>query len=146
MAYASQADLLTVGMPAQALGQLSPAQIGGALQNASDKLDEGFRGRYGNGPSPLLLTWDSSITEAVAAIAAYKLMKVRGFDPDSGADSTFRDGYNDAMIFIGNVQRQQAHPVVTVAGTPLPGAVQPNLISSSVIDLASGRRAPNRGW
>ena len=146
MAYASQADLLTVGMPAVALGDLSPAQISAALQNASDKLDEGFRGRYGDGPSPLLLTWDSSITEAVAQIAAYKLVNIRGYDPDSGADSTFRDGYLDAMTFIDRVQRQQAHPVVTVAGTPLAGAVQPNLVSSSVVNLATGGSAPNRGW
>jgi phage gp36-like protein len=146
MAYAAESDLVAVGMPPQSLGQLSPDQINAALQNASDKLDEGFRGRYGDGPSPLLLTWDSSITEAVAQIAAYKLIKVRGYDPDSGADSTFRDGYMDAMQFIDRVQRQQAHPVVTVAGTPLAGAVQPNLISSSVINLANGRRAPQRGW
>ena len=146
MAYASTQDLLEVGMPQQALGQLSPAQIAAQLQAASNKLDEGFRGRYGNGPSPLLLEWDTSITEAVAQIAAYKLMKIRGYDPDSGADTTFRDGYNDAMTFIGAVQRQQAHPVVTVAGTPLAGAQQPNLISSSVIDVMSGCRAPNRGW
>ena len=146
MAYAAESDLVAVGMPPQSLGQLSPDQINAALQNASDKLDEGFRGRYGDGPSPLLLTWDSSIIEAVAQIAAYKLIKVRGYDPDSGADSTFRDGYMDAMQFIDRVQRQQAHPVVTVAGTPLAGAVQPNLISSSVINLANGRRAPQRGW
>jgi phage gp36-like protein len=146
MAYASQTDLASAGFPVQAWGQLTPTQINTALQNASDKLDTYFRGRYGDGPSPLLLTWDSEVTQTVAKIAAYYAVVMRGFDPSSGMDSLFKLNHDDAITWCRDVQRQQAHPVVTVAGTPLAGSVQPNLVSSSVVNLATGCRAPNRGW
>ena len=144
MAYATQADLLTVGMPPQALANLSPTQVSAALQNASDRIDSYFRGRYGDGPSPLLLTWDSQVTQATAKIAAYELLGIRGVDPDK--PRPFAQENADAVFWCRDVQRQQAHPLVTVSGSPLAGSVQPNLVSSSVVNLATGRRAPNRGW
>lgn len=146
MAYAAQSDLTNYALPAQAQGQITPQQMSTALQDASDELDTYFRGRYGDGPSPLLLTWDTQVTKAVCCIAAYNLMVVRGYDPDSGADPTFKNRRDEAIAWCRDVQRQQAHPLVTVSGTPLAGSVQPNLISSSVINLATGCRAPNRGW
>jgi hypothetical protein len=144
VAYAQQADLLNVGLPQQAIGQLNATQISTALQNASDELDGGFRGRYGDGPSPLLLTWDSSVTLATAQIAAYRLMVLRGMDPDS--DSNFRTGFLDAKQYIRDVQHQQLQPMVTVGGSPLPGSTQPICTSFSVIGLGTGRTGPSRGW
>ncbi len=144
MAYAALSDLLAVGMPAQALGSLSPLQVATALQSASDKLDSYFRGRYGNGPSPLLLTWDTEVTKAVAKMASYELLGLRGVKPDK--PRPFAAENADAVQWCRDVQRQQAHPLVTVAAAPLAGSVQPNLVSSSVINLATGARGPNRGW
>jgi len=144
MAYAALSDLLAVGMPAQSLAQLSPTQVSAMLQNVSDYADSFFRGRYGDGPSPLLLTWDSQITEAVANIAAYRLIRLRGVDPDK--PNPFEAARIEAVVYLDKVQRQQAHPLVTISGSPLAGSVQPNLVSSSVVNLATGRRAPNRGW
>lgn len=147
MAYCGPSDLVMVGWSANAQGQLTVAQITQACANASDVADGYFRARYGVGSCPLQ-AWDSSITLAVAKIAVWYLICIRGFNPNATADANFRTQYEDAIAFLNAVQRQQAHPNVTPQGslTTNPGAQQPQLISSSVVDLSLGRRAPNRGW
>ena len=144
MAYAQPTDLALVGMPPTSFGPLSIPTVMAALQDASDQVDTYFRGRYGDGPSPLLLTWDSQVTRAVCKIAAYSLIDIRGRDPDR--PNQFAQAYADAIQWCRDVQRQQAHPLVTVSAAPLAGSMQPNLVSSSVVNLATGRRAPNRRW
>lgn len=146
MAYCAPADLVLVGWSANTQGQLNVAQITQACQNASDYADGFFRARYGVGSCPLL-AWDSSITLAVAKVAVWYLICIRGFNPNANADQNFRTQYDDAEKFFNNVQRQQAHPLVTPAGSSAnEGAQQPRLISTSVVDVSSGRRASNRGW
>jgi phage gp36-like protein len=145
MGYASQTDLANVGLSTNALGQLSQAQINATLQSASDYADTFFRARYGQAAVPFT-QWDTSVTEAVAKIAAYRLVCLRGFNPNSAADLNFRVQNNDAVAWLNSVQRQQAHPLVTVAVANQPGSVQPNLNSFSVVNLANGGRAPTRGW
>jgi phage gp36-like protein len=146
MAYCGPADLVLVGWSSNAQGQLTVAQINAACQNASDYADGFFRARYGVGSCPLL-AWDSSITLAVAKIAVWYLVCVRGFNPNGQADQNFRTQYEDADLFFNKVQRQQAHPQVTPAGSSAnAGAQQPQLLSASVVDVSSGRKAPNRGW
>lgn len=144
MAYATQTDLTNVGVPAQAITPLTQAQINAALDNASTFADSFFRARWGTNAVPLQ-AWDSAVTEAVAKIAAFRLLKVRGYSPGSGADRQFREGYDDAVAWLEKVQRQQAHPLVTLASNATP-TVQPNLVSGSVIDLSNGARGTNRGW
>jgi phage gp36-like protein len=145
MPYAQPADLLTVGLPSAALGTLTTAQIGAALQNASDRADACFRARWGSNAVPLL-AWDTTITLAVAAIASYELMLVRGYQPTAGGDDNFRRRYDDALRYLGDVQRQQAHPNVTLAQIGAPGAAQPGVTSFSVVNLANGCTGTNRGW
>lgn len=145
MAYAAQSDLAMVGWNANVQGQLTTAQVNAALQNASDFADGFFRARYGTGSCPLL-TWDSSVTEAVAKIAAYRLINIRGYNPNNASDANFRLQFNDAVDWLGKVQRQQAHPKVTPATTTGNGAVQPLVLSNSVVNLSNGARGTNRGW
>lgn len=146
MPYASQADLTNVGFNQNVQGALTPTQIAQALQDASDLADAAFTARYGAGSTPLL-AWDTTITKAVAQIAAYYLLCIRGYNPNSAADQNFRTNYEDAIAYLGKVQRQQAHPRVTPAGSSAnPGAIQPLLISSSVVNLSTGARGSNRGF
>lgn len=146
MPYASPMDLQTVGIPPQAFGQLSQAQIAAALQNASDFADSFFRNRWGTAAVPLL-AWDSTITKAVAKIAAYYLIvDGRGVNPNSLDWELVRTPYNDAVDYLNKIQRQQATPFVTLAATGQPGTPQPNLTSSSVVNLATGATRSNRGW
>jgi phage gp36-like protein len=145
MAYAQQPDLITVGFNANVQGTLTLGQINAALQNASDFADGFFRARYGAGSCPVL-AWDSSVIEAVAKIAAYRLIVIRGYNPNNSGDVNFRLQFDDAVRWLGMVQRQQAHPNVTPATTSGNGAVQPQVISKSVVNVSNGGTAPNRGW
>lgn len=144
MSYASQTDLTTVGLPASALGTLTTQQINGVLQSASDYADTFFRARWGTNAVPLA-AWDTSVTLAVAQIAAHWLLRVRGYSPNSTADQRFQQGFEEAVEWLGKVQRQQAHPNVTLASNATK-TQQPNLVSTSVVDLSNGATGNNRGW
>jgi len=146
--YAQQSDLLSVGLNPNMLGALANNQavINGALQDASDLADASFTARYGAGSTPLL-QWDTTVTKNVAMVAAYYLLCIRGFNPNNAADQNFRKNYEDAVAYFGKVQRQQLTPRVTPAGgSSNPGAIQPQLLSSSVVDLSTGATAPTRGY
>lgn len=143
MAYASQTDLTNLGMPQAALATLSSTQINSELQAASDFADGFFRARWGMNAVPLA-AWDTSVTRATAQIAAYYLVRLRGYDARSTADQRFKDGHDEAVVWLDKVQRQQAHPNVTLAATAAP--LQPIFTSTSVIDLSTGDTGNNRGW
>lgn len=143
MAYATTTDLTNAGLPAQSIQPLTAAQISAALQGASDFADTFLRARY----TLPLLSWDSSLTEAVAKIAALRLLRIRGYSPTSTADQRFQQGHDEAVAWLNMVQRQQAHPlVVQSASTTTATIAQPTVISTSVVNLVSGRTAGNRGW
>lgn len=143
--YASITDVQNLGLPTQALTSLSPVQENAILQAASDYADTFFRARWGTQAVPLV-AWDSSVTIAVAQIAAYRMMKVRGFRSNAGADNELQKGFDQAVEWLGKVQRQQAHPKVTLLLNGAPGSIQPMLISTSVINVLTGARGTNRGW
>lgn len=145
MAYATRIDLVTVGMNAQALGALPQATVDANLQEVGDFSDSFFRARWGTAAVPLV-AWDSTVTRVNARICAFHLMTIRGLKPGGGDWDLFRSGYDDAVAWLEKVQRQQAHPKVTLAGVNLPGSVQPKLNSASVVNVATGRQARNRGW
>jgi phage gp36-like protein len=144
MAYATQTDLTRIGLPSNALLTLDAEQIAAALQNASDRADAYLRARYGNTSVPLA-KWDSTITEAVSKIAAYELMNLRGHKPGGPDWELWRSRQQEALEYLGQIQRQQAHPLVTLAGGAQ-APQQPNLTSTSVVDLSSGATSPTRGW
>lgn len=144
MAYASQQDLVNVGLPQVAIGNLSAPQINAELQSASDIADAYFRARYGTDAVPLAV-WDSSITTAVAKIAAFELMVIRGMKPGGPDFALFRTRYEDAVEYLNKIQRQQAHPKVTLAGSAQAPA-QPAITTSSVVNLSNGSTATKRGW
>lgn len=142
MSYASLADLYTLGAPEKSFGQLTDTQKLAALESASTIVDTYLRGRY----SLPLLAWGFSITEATCRIAAYNVLSVRGFNPAVGGDSNIRSRYEDAMKFLDKVQRQQAHPDLTPQPDNSPSHDQPFVITSSVVNVATGAIRRTRGW
>lgn len=142
MSYASATDLTTYGLPATALGQLTSPQILAALVEASSRVDSFLRGRF----ALPLLSWETDITQATCAIAAYNLLSIRGYNPGSGADINIRDRYLDTLKWLAQVQKNMAHPNVTPSAAQTTSYAQPNITTSSVISLSSGRTARNRGW
>lgn len=145
MPYITITDVYNLGVPQQALQSVTVAQQNAELQAASDVADGYFRARWGTNAVPLV-AWDTSVTQAVAQIAAYKLCRIRGYRGNAGSDTELRIGYEDAIKWLGQVQHQQAHPKVTLAQTGAPGTPQPNLTSTSVVNVMTGATGKNRGW
>lgn len=142
MGYASRTDLVTYGIPATALGQLSTAQQDAALDAASKRIDSYLRGRY----ALPLVAWGIEITQAACVIAAYQLMNTRGYNPAAGADVNIADRYHETIAWLEQVQRQAAHPDVTPSPSQTPNMNRPTVISSSAVATGSGRTGTNRGW
>jgi phage gp36-like protein len=108
MTYATQDDLFRLGLPERAFRGVSPSTIENALEAASRLADSYLRARY-----VLPLTaWDEALTRAVAAIAAYDLMAVRGYDPARGADEVLRLRYEDAIRWLERVAAGAVSPEV----------------------------------
>jgi len=142
--YATQADLTNLGVPLAALATLTTQQINAVLLSASDFADTFFRARWGQTAVPLL-TWDTAVTMAVARVAALHLLRIRGYNPNSTADQRFQQGYDESVAWFHMVQRQQAHPLVTLANNAqVP--ISPLLLTYSVTYTATGATKPNRGW
>jgi len=108
MTYATQNDLFRLGLPEGALRGVSPSTIEDALEAASRLADSYLRARY----ALPLTAWDEALTRAVAAIAAYDLMAVRGYDPARGADEVLRLRYEDAIRWLERVAAGGASPEV----------------------------------
>jgi phage gp36-like protein len=108
MTYATQDDLFRLGLPEGALRGVSPSAIEDALEAASRLADSYLRARY----ALPLTAWDEALTRAVAAIAAYDLMAVRGYDPARGADEVLRLRYEDAIRWLERVAAGEVTPEV----------------------------------
>ena len=93
-AYATQADLFALGLPAAALTGVASATLDLALEAASRRADTYFSRFAVPIASP-----NAGLKEAVCAIAAYKLMSVRGYSPEN-PDSTLRANYEDAIKWL----------------------------------------------
>lgn len=145
MAYCSGSDVIALALPISSLSPLTALQISSTCQAVSDFMDGFFRGRWGYASVPLL-AWDTSVTENAAKVSAFRLMRLRGMKPDGSDWKLFESVYKEALDWLNGVQRQQVHPNVTLANGALPGQQQPNLLTSSAVDLATGGRARNRGW
>lgn len=139
--YGTIADLYTHGAPERTFGQLTTDQKNAALVAASAEVDTYLRARY----DLPLVSWDTSITQATCRIAAYNLLAVRGVNPANGSDDSAFVRYNASIEWLVKVQKQQAHPEVSSA-TSTGTKDQPVVISSSVVDLWTGRTGKNRGW
>ena len=142
VAYGTLADLYKYGAPERALGGIPDATKEAELETASQIVDSYFRGRY----SLPLASWDAATTEATCKIAAYNLLATRGYNPAAGADPNIRDRWVDAIEWLRRVQKQQAHPNVVSLSPNEPSATQPMVLSSSVVNVATGATASRRGW
>ena len=143
--YASTTDVVSVGLQANVLARALPSQVTACLIEASDEADGYMRGRWGMSAVPLLV-WDNSIRGNVARMAAFKIVNVISINPDS--DDYKRADKMRAMAedFFDEVQRQQRHPLVTLASGQPPGQQQPGISTVSVVNLATGGTQANRGW
>lgn len=130
--YATVEDLEISGIPLSAFGRLSAGiQIQAILDNASAYADTFLRCKYtlplaGPTSSPPV-AYDPALVDAVCQIAAYRAMKLRGYNPDNPGDSSFRMGFEDAYAWLTRIANGQA--VLNVVQAQ-PESLQPNVSTS----------------
>jgi phage gp36-like protein len=122
--YATLADLEQCGLPPQALASIQPTVKQAALVKASAYADT-FIGDAVT--LPLQAPVDPTITDAVCQIAAWRLLCLRGFNPDNPGDAVVRQGYLDARDWLTRVANKQAKLNVVQGSPP---SVQPDISSA----------------
>lgn len=141
--YATVADLFRHGMPPTARGNMTDAQLNAALVSASTTADSYLRGRY----AYPLVAWGDDLRKYVCWVASYELLTgPRGMAPGAGADSNIGERNNLAIEWFQGVQRKAIHPDITPSDNQSPTYDQPFVVSSSVVDVSTGRTAATRGW
>lgn len=144
--YASLDQFFTYGIPSNAQGTLTTSQIQGWLDASANEADDYLRGRYS---LPVLPPIPLTLTEHVCKIAAWKVCSFRGFDPRNPGDIVIRDNWVAALAWFDKVQRGAIHPAINPSPDVGPSPTQhvrPAVLSSSVVNLATGASARNRGW
>ncbi len=128
--YATPSELASLSLPADALADITTQDQQTAIDAASDEADSYFRSRY---TLPLTGTIPEALKQAVCDIAAYRLMKRRGFDPDQ--DPSVRQGFTDALGWLDDVGNSRITPTITDSSGSVTMPVAPRVTTS-----------PKRGW
>jgi phage gp36-like protein len=144
--YATLTDLTTLGVPAGAISSISSGDQQKALDAASTLADGYLRGKF----TLPIATPSVDLVEAVCKVAAYSLLSVRGYNPETGSDPNLRDRYKDAIAWFQGVAAGRITPALTdasVGSVGGPFVVQPTMAEGldGSSRLVSG--APRaRGW
>jgi phage gp36-like protein len=99
--FAEIADFSALGLPPKALEGISNADKEKHLDAASAKAAGFLRSKF----KLPLASWDEALTEAVASIAAFGLMGVRGYNPAAGANEVIEKRHDKAMAWLKEVAR-----------------------------------------
>ena len=124
MAYATLDDLDECGLPAGALSAIQPTVRQKALDKASAYADGFLRDQA---TLPLTAPYDPSLVDAVCQIAAWRLLCLRGFNPDNPGDQVIRQGWSDAVAWLTRVANQQVKLKLNQAQPIVP---QPDVFSN----------------
>ncbi len=114
MAYATRTKLTQLGLPTAALADVSTTDQDAALDGASGIADGYLRKRY----SLPLATYGDDLTTHVCSIAAWLILKTRGFNPEDPADAAIRMGYEDAIEWLESVAAGDIDPQNVTDATP----------------------------
>lgn len=104
-AYATIEDLEDLALPAAALSTLTTAQKEKALEAASRKADGYFRKNWG----VPIVNPNTELKEAVCSVAAWRLMRRRGFAPEA-PDSNLRTAFEDAIKWFEACEKNECRP------------------------------------
>jgi phage gp36-like protein len=111
--YAKVADLGEHGVAKAALANISDSDKAKHCLAATDEAD----GYLAGGKTLPLTAWSDDLTSKVAEIAAYKALKVRGFQPES-SDELIVKGRDDAISWLKGIARGEIDPPGLVDSTP----------------------------
>lgn len=124
--YASIDDLTQAGLPAGALASLDKRTWNQALIRASSLAASYVGAKY---TLPLAAPFDPQLTDAVCQIAAWRLLCLRGFNPDNDGDKVVRQGFLDATEWLTRVANGQAQ--IQVVTEAVPASLQPDVYSNT---------------
>jgi phage gp36-like protein len=133
--YCSLEDLAKFGVGAAALRNIPPADLLAAIVSASRIIDSYLKPAEYTLP---LTRVGADVQEAAAVIAAWRLMKTRGYNPNDPAHELIRTDFEDKVKWLQGIASGSVIPDVDDAGG-LPEAPSPEgkpLVVSNV----------GRGW
>jgi phage gp36-like protein len=113
--YVLPSEIPSLGLPRAALEGVTQETLAEKCLGASDEAAGYLDGAY----TLPLITWDSSLRKHVAAMAVFDLMRVRGYDPDSGKDMIIKMGRDDALTWLNRIANGKLRPTTIVDTTPL---------------------------
>src|SRR5437899_1465762 len=110
-AYAVVADLTNYGVldTSTSFGAIKNGQMQAAIDAACDLADSYLGARF----KLPLSKWGKDITEAVVAIARFKLLTQRGFAPTGDAALAIVEAKKDALKWFEGISDGRVNPVVT---------------------------------
>lgn len=123
--YIVPSDIATYGVNGAALTGIPFAEQVAACVAVSAEADASFRARY-NLP---LVSWGNDVRAALARIAAYELLVLRGFNPELGADSNLAMRAEQARMWLRAVARQEQHPDVEASPPQVTAYDEPRIIT-----------------
>lgn len=129
--YVTPAQLPSYGVQAAALNRVANDVQAASCLAASTRADSMISQRY---PLPLV-AFDFDLVLPVAHIAIWLCLSNVGRNPEAGYDDQIDRRYEQAMEFLGQVQRQSANLNVLVNQPPSPQ-----------FNLPAVRTHPRRGW
>lgn len=148
--YAAIADLTLYGAPAGAFAATTPEQQQAAV-NAGNALADDYLGRRFKLP---LAQWGPDLVRAVAVIATYDLIVVRGSNPDAPGNADLHARWLAAIQWLqgvaeGNISPQlmQGAPTATGGGaTGGQGTFVESVSSDDAGRFVVSRPISGRGW
>jgi phage gp36-like protein len=143
--YATASDLETFGAPAAALDGLYSEAIAAQLEAASSVADSYLRNHY---KLPIVAPYPPALTEAVARIATFNLLSVRGYNPEGDA-GLLETRYKTAMRWLESVGSGKASPLLIAADGPTANAGGPFVVQNRYDSSQDGfvvGRPSHRGW
>lgn len=115
--YATPADIQRAHLPSVALEAVPEEQVIDALLAATDEAE----GYLTSGHTLPLVSWNDDLRMHVAGLAAYSLMRSRGFDP-TGSDALIVKGRDDAIAWLSKIAARKLSPCGLVDSTPSAGS------------------------
>lgn len=109
--YCVKSDLL---IPSEALAELQDSDITGAILKASSEADaylsisNTLPLRPPIDPDTHLPIYPAALVNAVAQMATYRAMLMRGYAPVAGQNDSIQQGYKDAKAFLKDVASKNA--------------------------------------
>jgi phage gp36-like protein len=139
MPYIVRAEIIEYGAGAAIVAGISTTTQDHACIEASQLADGYLRQQF----LLPLTAWGTDLKGAVAKIAAYNLLSIRGFTPD-GADQNVRDRYDDAIKWLAAVATGKITPSLTDSSVRDPSHSES--ASSAWRGVVRRPRSTPRGW